>query len=263
MRDAGFKEGAKAALPIVLGYLPVGTAFGVLARQAGLTPAEVGLMSLLVYAGASQFLAIEMIFKGIAWVPIVIATFFINLRHLLMSSTLSLYFGPNRLRTLGLLSAQLTDESFAVAMSNTSKIKNRPGYLFGLQITSHFTWIIGSVMGALFGGLIDHESFGIPFALPALFICLLLLQIRKVHHLYIMVIAGISSLFFKWALPGNWYIILTALFASGIGMAVETKFIPSPSMASGSEEPLARRGEGEPARRTSSSAGGVGEKNKG
>jgi len=224
MDNHQFRAGVKAALPIVLGYLPVGMAFGVLARQAGLTPTEVGLMSLLVYAGASQFLAIEMILKGMAWSPIIFATFFINLRHLLMSSTISLYFNRNRLRTIGLLSAELTDESFAVAMSNTSKIENRPTYLVGLQITSHIAWITGSVAGALFGVLIDHKSYGIPFALPALFICLLLIQIKKIHHLLIMVIAGISSLFFKWALPGNWYIVLTALLASGIGIYINSKF---------------------------------------
>jgi len=223
MDNHQFKAGAKAALPIVLGYLPVGMAFGILARKAGLTTFEVGLMSLLVYAGASQFIAIEMISKGISWLPIVIATFFINLRHLLMSSTLSLYFNRHSLRTLGFLSAQLTDESFAVAMSDTSKISNRPGYLFGLQVTSQVAWIAGSVGGAFFGGLINHKGYGLPFALPALFICLLLLQIRKVHHFYIMVIAGIFSLFFKWALPGNWYIILTALLASGIGIYISSK----------------------------------------
>ncbi|OGP75069.1 MAG: hypothetical protein A2V86_10105 [Deltaproteobacteria bacterium RBG_16_49_23] len=223
MDNHQFKDGVKAALPIVLGYLPVGMAFGVLARQAGLTPTEAGLMSLFVYAGASQFLAIDMILRGMAWFPIVIATFFINLRHLLMGSTLSLYFDRNRLRALGLLSAQLTDESFAVAMSNTSKIENRTGYLFGLQITSHIAWITGSVGGALFGGLISHKSYGIPFALPALFICLLVFQIRNVHHLLIMGIAGLSSLAFKWIFPGNWYIILTALLASGIGIFLNSK----------------------------------------
>lgn len=219
-----FREGVIAALPIALGYLPVGMAFGVLARQAGLTPLEAGSMSLLVYAGASQFIAVEMISKGMAWFPIVLATFFVNLRHLLMSSTLSLYFNQNRLRTLGLLSAQLTDESFAVAMSNTKKIENQPAYLFGLQITSHLSWISGSIGGALFGGLIDHQSYGIPFALPALFISLLLLQIRKRHHVYVMGIAGISSLFFKWALPGNWYLLLTPLVASAIGVHIGTKW---------------------------------------
>jgi predicted branched-subunit amino acid permease len=66
MDNHQFKKGAKAALPIVLGYLPVGMAFGVLARETGLTTFEAGLMSLLVYAGASQFIAIEMISKGIS-----------------------------------------------------------------------------------------------------------------------------------------------------------------------------------------------------
>ena len=64
MDEPAWKEGVRAATPIVLGYLPVGLAFGVLARRAGLTTPEAGLMSLLVYAGSSQFIAVEMISKG-------------------------------------------------------------------------------------------------------------------------------------------------------------------------------------------------------
>jgi 4-azaleucine resistance transporter AzlC len=221
MDNGRFRDGAKAALPIVLGYLPVGMAFGILAQKAGLTTFEAGSMSLLVYAGASQFIAVEMISKGILWFPIVLTTFFINLRHLLMSSTLSLFFNRNSLRALGLLSAQLTDESFAVAMSDSSKISNRPRYLLGLQMTSHLAWISGSVGGAFFGSLIDHREYGLPFALPALFICLLMIQIKNPHHFGMMVIAGVSSLFFKWAFPGNWYILLATLLASGIGIIVK------------------------------------------
>jgi 4-azaleucine resistance transporter AzlC len=223
MDNHQFRDGAKAALPIVLGYLPVGMAFGILAQKAGLTVFETGLMSLMVYAGASQFIAVEMISEGILWFPIVLATFFINLRHLLMSSTLSLLFKNNLLRTLGLLSAQLTDESFAVAMSDTSKISNRPRYLIGLQMTSHLAWITGSVVGALFGSLFDPKEYGLPFALPALFICLLVIQIKSPNHFWMMIIAGISSLFFKWAFPGNWYILLAPLLASGIGVIMKPK----------------------------------------
>jgi len=238
MNNGRFRDGAKAALPIVLGYLPVGMAFGILAQKAGLTPFEAGSMSLLVYAGASQFIAVEMISKGIIWFPIVLTTFFINLRHLLMSSTLSLFFNRNSLRALGLLSAQLTDESFAVAMSDSSKISNRPRYLLGLQMTSHLAWISGSVGGAFFGSLIDPKGYGLPFALPALFICLLVIQIKSPNHFGMMVIAGVSSLFFKWAFPGNWYILLAALLASGIGIIIKPKAqssklkksFPSPSM---------------------------------
>jgi 4-azaleucine resistance transporter AzlC len=221
MGDHQFREGAKAALPIVLGYLPVALTFGVLARKAGFTSFEVGLMSLFVYAGASQFLAIEMISKGMAGFSIVLATFFINLRHFLMSSNLSLYFKNIRLPILALLSAQLTDESYAVAISNPSRIENRPRYLFGLQIISQLAWIGGSVAGAFFSSLTKSSEWGLPFALPALFICLLVLQIKSAHHFWVMVIAGIFSLFFRWILPGNWYILVTAILASGIGVTIE------------------------------------------
>jgi 4-azaleucine resistance transporter AzlC len=221
MNNDPFREGMKAALPVVLGYLPVGVAFGLLARNAGLTPSEVGLMSLLVYAGASQFLAIEMIFKGMTWLPIVVATFFINLRHFLMSSNLSLYFRNTRFPLLGFLSAQLTDESFAVAISNLPKVNNNPPYLFGLQVTSHLAWVIGSIGGALFGPFIKIWEYGLPFALPSLFICLLVFQLKSFHHFWIMAVAGASSLFFKWAFQGNWYILLAALLAGGIGVLVE------------------------------------------
>ena len=221
MGDHQFREGAKAALPIVLGYLPVGITFGILARKAGLTSFEVGLMSLFVYAGASQFLAIEMISKGVPIFSIILATFFINLRHILMSSNLSIYLRNVRIPILGLLSAQMTDESYAVAISKLPWVKNRPPFLLGLQITSQLAWVGGSVAGAFFSALAKSTEWGLPFALPALFICLLVLQIKNTHHFWVMVIAGISSIFFRWAFPGNWYILLTALFASAMGMVIE------------------------------------------
>ncbi|OGP72358.1 MAG: hypothetical protein A2W09_06775 [Deltaproteobacteria bacterium RBG_16_50_11] len=222
MDKNSFYQGIRAALPIVFGYLPVGMAFGVLARKAGLTPSEAGGMSFLVYAGASQFIAVEMISKGALWFPIILTTFFVNLRHFLMSSTLSLQFNRHPLRTFALLAAQLTDESFAVAMSDVSRITNRPGYLFGLQMISHLAWIGGSVGGALFGELVGHERVGLPFALPALFICLLVLQIKNLLLFGVMILAGIFSIFVKWALPGHWYIPLAALLASGAGVFMKT-----------------------------------------
>jgi len=228
MNKNGFKDGVKGALPIVLGYLPVGVTFGILARKAGLSSVEVGFMSFFVYAGASQFLAIEMISKGVPIFSIILATFFINLRHILMSSNLSIYLRNIRIPILGLLSAQLTDESYAVAMSKLSSVKNRPPYLLGLQMTSQLAWVGGSVAGAFFSSLTESTRWGLPFALPALFICLLVLQIKNAHHVWVMVIAGISSIFFKWALPGNWYILLTALFASGVGMMIETVWSKNP-----------------------------------
>jgi len=221
MDDRPFREGMKAATPIVLGYLPVALAFGVLARGAGLSPLEVGLMSLLVYAGSSQFVAVEMMSNGMVWFPIVLTTFFLNLRYLLMSSTFSLYFNKTPLRTLAPLSAQLTDESFALAMADPLKIASHPSYVFGLQIPPQLAWVAGTVVGAFFGGLINQEGFGIPFALPSLLICLLVLQIKSSIHLGMMILAGILSLLFRWALPGNWYIVLAAVTTACAGAVIE------------------------------------------
>lgn len=238
--DAQFREGMKAAAPIVLGYLPVGLAFGVLAQKSGLTPPEAGLMSLLVYAGSSQFVAVEMISQGAGWIPIVIATFLVNLRHLLMSSTLSLHFRNASLRTLGLLAAQITDESFAVAMANPSKVENRPRYLLGLQMTSQAAWIAASLGGAWAGSFIDSRGYGLPFALPSLFICLLVLQLKSPVHLGMMILAGALSLLFKWTLPGNWYIVLAAVFTAVIGALIGTGK-PGPGASKEGAEPMGAR----------------------
>ncbi|MCK4535106.1 MAG: AzlC family ABC transporter permease, partial [Syntrophobacterales bacterium] len=83
------KDGVIGAWPICLGYLAIGLAFGVIAQKAGFHPVEIGLMSLLVYAGSAQFIAVSMLSAGAGIVPIVITTFTINLRHMLMSSSLS------------------------------------------------------------------------------------------------------------------------------------------------------------------------------
>lgn len=228
MNKNSFRDGVKSGLPIVLGYLPVAITFGILARKEGLTSFEVGFMSLFVYAGASQFLAIEMISKGIPLFSIILATFFINLRHILMSSNFSVYLKNVRLPTLGLLSAQMTDESYAVAISKLPWVEDRAPYLLGLQMTSQVAWVGGSVAGAFFSSLAKGTAWGLPFALPALFICLLVLQIKNAHHFWVMGIAGILSVVFKWAIPGNWYILLTALFASGMGMMIEIVWSKKP-----------------------------------
>jgi len=214
------RQGIRAALPIVLCYLPVGMAYGVLARAAGLSTVETGAMSLIVFAGASQFIAVGMLASGIAVVPIIITTFAVNLRHFLMSSAVAPHFQGQPLRKLIPLSAQLTDESFAIAMADTARISGHPHYLMALQVTAWLAWFSGSVAGALFGSLIDSASFGIPFAMTALFICLLVLQIKSRAHVAVAVVAGALALGFKGLLPNNLYIVAAAVLAPIIGLVL-------------------------------------------
>ena len=88
-------------------------------------------------------------------------------------------------------------------------------------MTSQVAWITGSLAGAFFGGLIDPEGYGLPFAFPGLFICLLVLQLRSRFHVALMVVSGVLSLLFKGLLPGNWTIIMTALLTSAIGVLMK------------------------------------------
>ena len=213
-----YLEGARAALPIMLGYVPVGIAYGVLARQAGLSPLETSAMSLLVFAGASQFIAVGMLAAGAGALSIVATTLVVNLRHVLMSSTVARYIKPESLPLAALLSFELTDESFAVSMADPSRIKDRPGFMLGLQSAAQAAWVAGSAIGAFFGPLVNSASYGIPFALPALFICLLVLQLKSAQHVVVMLAAGALSVGFKYLLGGNWNLLLAAALASALGM---------------------------------------------
>ena len=111
MKD--FLRGMRFALPIVLGYLPIGFAFGVLGMQAGMTPATVGLMSLLVYAGSSQLIAAGLLAAGTGTAGIILAVFVVNLRHLLMSAALTPHLKHWTRLEQAWFSYELTDESFA------------------------------------------------------------------------------------------------------------------------------------------------------
>jgi 4-azaleucine resistance transporter AzlC len=102
------------ALPVVLGYLPIGFAYGVLAANAGLTLMQTLAMSVFVFAGSSQLIAVGMISQGINPVSIVLTTLIVNLRHLLMSAALSPHMQEWKKTEIAGFCFELTDETFAV-----------------------------------------------------------------------------------------------------------------------------------------------------
>ena len=214
-----FFAGMKAAYPIVLGYLPVGMAFGVLASASGFPVWGVALMSVLVYAGSGQFIGASMWAQGAAFGTIVFTIFLVNMRHLLFSAALapSLRYVP-RWKSAG-LSYTITDESFAVA---TATLQGRPttaAWLAGLQWTSHTSWLTATVLGAVVGRwLPDTRVLGLDFALPAMFIALLIMQVRNRGHVAVAALAGVASVWLAVVLPGNWNVIAATLLAATVGV---------------------------------------------
>lgn len=215
------REGLAAAWPICLGFFPIGLSLGVLAQKVGLAPWQMGLMSLLVFAGGSQFIAVAMIGSGASVVAIVSTTFMVNLRHLLMSSALSVHFPGVSRRFLALFAYGVTDESFAVNMARFNQGGwNRHSALVLNQVTNA-TWIFSTVAGAYAGQFIPAGSLGIDYALTGMFICLLVFQLRgRIFVLTALIAALCSVLAYVW-LPGNAYVIVASCLAATAGFGLK------------------------------------------
>lgn len=216
------RQGIGTAIPVALGYLPLGFAFGVLARGAGLGIAEVLAMSTLVYAGSGQFIAVGLLQAGAGVWSIVITTFLVNLRHLLMGASLVPYLKGIPAGRLAVLAYEITDESYAMSIGHFVKNEPEEKFLWGLFPTCHLSWIASTVLGAWAGNLIPHpEKFGLDYALTAMFICLLVFQLKDKTTLLAAILAAVLALGIYMVMPGRWNIIIATLVAAAVGVGVE------------------------------------------
>jgi len=219
-----FKRGVKEGIPIMLAYFPIAITYGVLASQAGLSVLELTSMSALVYGGASQFMATNMILLQTSALEIVVATFVLNFRHFVMGLSFVHHLEHVPLRWRAGLSLGITDETFSI-ISVKRKVANEPsGHLFylGLFLGSYSSWLIGSFIGGFVGDIIPaaiSQSFGI--ALYAMFIALLIPSVKmNVRYGIIALFAmglnyGLSQFFQE-----GWAIVLSTVLASFIGLVL-------------------------------------------
>ncbi|MDJ0886536.1 MAG: AzlC family ABC transporter permease [Desulfobacterales bacterium] len=223
-RSTIFTEGLSAGWPICLGYIPIGMAFGILAQKAGLTPLQIGLMSIMVFAGSSQFIAVSMLAAGASAPAIIATTFMVNLRHILMSSALAVYLRSTHRGLLALFAYGVTDESFAVNLPRfRSQHWGLPRALVVNQ-AANLTWLVSTVAGGVGGRFIPEGALGIDYALIAMFICLLIYQIRKRIHLLTAAMAGLIAVSLALLLPGNSYIVIASMAAATAGVLIQRQW---------------------------------------
>jgi 4-azaleucine resistance transporter AzlC len=221
---AALNESLKAAWPICIGYVPIGLAFGVLAQKVGLSLPEIGLMSLLVFAGSSQFIAVSMLNAGSAVLPIVLTTFVVNLRHLLMSSSLAVYLHPLGKAWASLFAYGVTDESFAV---NLTKFRLGGWHWRQALLLNHIAnaaWVGSSFLGGVTGQFIPAGAFGIDYALVAMFLCLLVFQLRGGVYAVTAALAGTLAVVLALLLPGNLHVIVASVVAATLGFWSRRRF---------------------------------------
>ncbi len=212
-------SGVRLAWPVVMGYVPIGFAMGVLAGNTGLSPIETGAMSALVYAGASQFVAVALLAGGAPAVSIVATTFLVNLRHLLMSAALSPFLRGVRPATLAALGFFITDETFAVSHGEFTRAGRGDPLLFlGLGVTAYLSWLAATVAGAWLGGILAApEALGFDFALPAMFIGLLAGQLRSRAARVAALLAATVAVWGASVL-GGWSVMTAAMAAAAAGV---------------------------------------------
>jgi 4-azaleucine resistance transporter AzlC len=180
--------------PVLTTVLVVGIPFGIVARQSGLSPAEIVAMSLFVFAGASQFAMVQLFKDGVAW-PLVVATvLLINLRHLLMAAALQPYFArvsvPRRLAAAYVL----TDEAFAMAIGWFRRGRTELAYYATFAVALFVLWNTATVIGMLIGPSIgEPRRFGVDFAITATFIAIVVLAVRRRSDVIVALAAALIA----------------------------------------------------------------------
>ena len=197
-RNPSFATGLAAALPIMLGYGPIAFSFGVAATRAGFAPVEAFALSLIIYAGASQFLALALLTSG---APVLVSAFTLiamNLRHVL--------YGPALMKQAGSAASTrhawawafgLTDEVFGQALGALARGQRfSESHMFGLGLGAYASWLAGTALGAFAGGgaLAAYPAVGAAFGfmLPALFLALLLSILTRAQVPVIAVAAVVT-----------------------------------------------------------------------
>jgi branched chain amino acid efflux pump len=205
-------------LPISLFVVAFGAAFGLAAMQKGLEPLQALLMSTTVFAGASQFAAVDMWGAEVSLLPVIAVVFAINSRHLLMGA--SLYpmlrdMSPGRRYSLLLL---LTDANWAVSAQEYQRGTRNLEVILGGGLAIWLAWIIGTWLGVYFGGLLQNpKSLGLDMVLGCFLLAMALGGNKSPRTLVAWLVAAVSSLAaWKW-LPPNMHVVIGALAGGAIG----------------------------------------------
>jgi 4-azaleucine resistance transporter AzlC len=216
-----FTAGARDIIPMMVGAAPFGVIFGTLVASGPLHPWHGQLMSLAVFAGSAQFIALGLIAGHASFAVIWATTLVVNLRHVLYSATLAPHVAHLPARWRWVLGALLTDEVFAVAWEH---YRHRapgtvgPHYFFGAGLAMYLNWQIWTVAGLLFGAAFPGlQSLGLDFAMVATFIAIVVPQLVALRYIAAAITAGMLAFFWQaWPYKLG---LLAAVFA-GVAVGV-------------------------------------------
>lgn len=192
---AAYQAAFPHTLPVLTGYLFIGIAFGVMFADKGYNFIWAGIMSLLVYAGSGQYLAVNFFSPDVSLLQVVFLTFMVNIRHIFYGlSLLDKFKASGKKKPYMIFS--LTDETYSLYfLTKIPEGVDEGKFLFALATLDQSYWIIGSMIGGIAGSLIPFDSTGIDFAMTALFIVIFVEQWLEKKNRFPAVVGVISSVF--------------------------------------------------------------------
>ena len=218
-----FTAAVKYSIPVMLGYLALGSAFGLLIVDTGYPWWLSPVMSFVMFAGAGQFIAVGLFAAGANFWEAVLVQLVVNARHIAYGFSMF-----NRYNETGLykyyLAFGMTDETFALLSSmpeNTAG--SRKNFMLIVTAMNHLYWVVGSTIGAIAGSLIPFNTEGVGFALVALFVVLMIEQILKIRKPGIFVVSAICAVFGVIFLPSRMALLAAMILALLLAYCLQQK----------------------------------------
>ncbi|KHM49710.1 MAG: AzlC family ABC transporter permease [Anaerovibrio sp.] len=217
------KQVFKAVWPICFGYIPLGVACGILGEKVGLDAFLMAMMSIFLFAGSGQFIALAMIGAGTAIIPIVITVGIVNLRHMLYGLILNQHISKESLLYRMIYAQEIVDETFAVNSIEFQKRNSEwnPKKAAGLNFLAHMSWMLATVAGVLLGSAVYIDTGLVSYALIAMFIGLWSFHFKSAKLIGIGVLGGGLALLLSLWLDNMLNVVVATVVAAIVGAAID------------------------------------------
>ena len=207
-------RGVLDVLPLMIPVVPFGIIFGAIGIELGFGPYITYATSIIVFSGASQIVILQLLSAGASSIVTITSSSVVSTRHLLYGAVFSEHLNRLSLNWKMALSYLLTDQAFAVSneyfkKNNENQFKHY--HLLGSGLTLWIIWQVTTIIGIILGSIVPDEL-GLTFAIPLTFLALLVNYLRKLDHIIVIIISGLSSIIFFNA-PFKSYIILSSIIA--------------------------------------------------
>lgn len=210
------------SMPLCLSYIPIGLACGILLHAGGFNFIMILLVSVLVFSGGAQFILASLLASNAPLGTIFISLFFLELRYALLGSSLSKYIKDESARFIFFFSASMNDENYAINyMKFATDKKWNPDDALLVEYYSLAAWSISNMVGGLIGGAISIDLEVVDFALTALFLYMIVMQVQNHLSLVIGLLASVLGVYFLALTRSTLGLIIATLAASFVGFLIE------------------------------------------